>query len=185
MKIFAFCLLVFALIFAACRPSAAPVAVSNRPVSVNGFPQTNLPLPPLKNVENMGWQISGGNRQTLNELKGKVVILDFWATYCPPCLEEIPHLAALQNKYADLQVVGLNVGGDEDKPKIPEFVEKLKINYTLGSPEDGLTQTLLGDDYAIPQTFVFDKNGNLVKKIVGFDAQIKIELDEAIEQALN
>ena len=184
MKIFAFCLLPFALFFAACRPSAAPVSVSNRPVSVNGVSQTNLPLPPLKNIENLGWQVSGGNRQILNDLRGKVVILDFWATYCPPCLEEIPHLAELQNRYSNLQVVGLHVGGDEDLRQVPAFAEKLKINYTLGFPETSLTQSLLGDDYAIPQTFVFDKNGKLVKKIVGFDARLKSELDDAVRQAL-
>ncbi|MGI8468720.1 MAG: TlpA family protein disulfide reductase [Pyrinomonadaceae bacterium] len=176
--------MLFALIFAACRPSAAPVSVSNRPISVNGVPQTNLPLPPMKNVENLSWQISGGNRQTLNDLKGKVVILDFWATYCPPCLEEIPHLAGLKNKYADLQIIGLHIGGDEDKPKIPAFVEKLKMNYPLGFPQDELTDVLFGGDDRIPQTFVFDKNGKLVKKFVGFDAQIKSELDAAVEQAL-
>lgn len=185
MKFFAFCLLFFVFACAACRPSAAPVSVSDRPVSVNGIPQTNLPMPPLENIENLGWQTSAGNRQTLRQLKGKVVVLDFWATYCPPCLEEIPHLVTLQNKYADdLTVVGLHVGGDEDRPKIPAFVEKLKINYTLANPEDGLTQSLLGNDYAIPQTFVFDRNGRLIKKTVGFDAQIKAELDAAIEQAL-
>ena len=184
MRFFAFCLLLFAFIFAACRPSAAPVSVSNRPVSINDIPQTNLPLPPVKNIENLGWQLASGNRQTLGELKGKVVILDFWATYCPPCLEEIPHLAALQNKYQDLQIIGLNIGGDEDKPKIPAFVEKLKMNYPLGYPQDELTDFLFGGDDRIPQTFVFDKNGRLVKKFVGFDAQTKSELDAAVRQAL-
>ena len=182
--VFAFCLLPSAFFLAACRPSAAPVSVSNRPVSINDIPQTNLPLPPSKNIENLGWQLASGNRQTLGELKGKVVILDFWATYCPPCLEEIPHLAKLQNKHQDLQVIGLNIGGDEDKPKIPAFVEKLKMNYPLGYPQDELTDFLFGGDDRIPQTFVFDKNGRLVKKLVGFDAPTKSELDAAVRQAL-
>ncbi|MGI9035107.1 MAG: TlpA family protein disulfide reductase [Pyrinomonadaceae bacterium] len=175
----------FAFLLAACRPSAAPVTISNRPISINDVPQTNLPMAPSENIENLGWQLSSGNRQTLGELKGKVVILDFWATYCPPCLEEIPHLAELQNKYADLQIVGLHVGGDEDKPKVPAFVAKLKMNYPLGYPQDELIDFLFNGDDRIPQTFVFDKNGNLVKKFVGFDAQIKSALDEAVRQTLN
>lgn len=183
MKFFAFCLLTFAFVCAACRPSAAPISVSNRPVSVNDIP-TNLPLPPTTNIESMSWQIDGGNRQTIKDLRGKVVVLDFWATYCPPCLEEIPHLVELQNKHQDLQVVGLHAGGDDDRPNVPLFVAKLKMNYPLGYPQDELTDLLFNGDDRIPQTFVFDKNGKLVKKIVGFDARIKTELDEAVEQAL-
>lgn len=183
-KIFAFCFLSSAFFSAACRPSAAPVSVSEKPVSVNDVPQTNLPLPPSKNVENLSWQLASGNRQTLNDLRGKVVVLDFWATYCPPCIEEIPHLSELQNKNQNLQIVGLNVGGDEDQPKIPAFVEKLKMTYPLGYPQDELTNILFGGDDRIPQTFVFDKNGKLIKKFVGFDAEIKTQLDAAVAQAL-
>ena len=171
------------LIVAGCRPAAAPVSVSNKPVSINNIPQTNLPLPPSKNIGNLGWTLFDEKPQTLGDYKGKIVVLDFWATYCPPCLEEIPHLNELQNKYADLKIVGLHVGGDEDKPKIPAFVEKLKINYALAYPQDELTAILLGDDNRIPQTVVFDRNGNPINRFVGFDEIIKAELDEAIEQA--
>lgn len=186
MRVFAFCLLPFAFLFSACRPSAAPVSVSNQPISINGVPQTNLPMPPLKNVENLGWQTFEGKQIKLGEMKGKVTVLDFWATYCPPCLEEIPHLVSLQEQYRarDLEVVGLHVGGEEDRPKVPEFVGKLKMNYTLATPEDDLTNALFGGNSAIPQTFVFGRDGKLIKKIVGFDAQKKAELDAAIEQAI-
>ncbi|HLM62347.1 MAG TPA: TlpA disulfide reductase family protein, partial [Pyrinomonadaceae bacterium] len=120
------------------------------------------------------------------DYKGKVVVLDFWATYCPPCLEEIPHLNDLKNKYGDdLQIVGLHVGGEEDQPQIPKFVEKLKINYTLAYPDDELSAMLMGTNSAIPQTFIFNRAGKLTKKIIGFDNIIKAELDEAIEQAIN
>lgn len=186
MRVFAFFLLPFALFVAACRPSAAPVSVSNRPVSVNGVPQTNLPLPPMKNVEELGWETFDNKQVKLGEMKGKVTVLDLWATYCPPCLEEIPHLVSLQEKYKaqGFEVVGLHVGGAEDRPKVPEFVEKLKMNYTLAYPEDDLTSTLSGGDSRIPQTFVFGRDGKLIRKIVGFDKEKKAELDAAIEQAI-
>jgi thiol-disulfide isomerase/thioredoxin len=192
MKYFNFSLLIFVLLlFSACRPAAAPVSISNKPVSINDVPQTNVPMPPLKNVENLGWQnfdginLTPGQIQTLGELKGKVVVLDFWATYCPPCLEEIPHLVALQKQHKDLQIVGLHVGGEEDLPKVPEFVEKLKINYTLAFPDDALSSALLGGESAIPQTFVFNREGKLVEKFVGFDAAVKNGLDMAILESLN
>jgi thiol-disulfide isomerase/thioredoxin len=186
MKHFYFLLFTFYFLLAlACRPAAAPVSVSNKPISINNIPQTNLPLPPSKKVENLGWTLFDGNAQTLGEYKGKVVVLDFWATYCPPCLEEIPHLVELQNKYSDLRVVGLHVGGEEDKQAVPAFVEKLKINYVLAYPEDELTNFLLGNDDSIPQTFVFDRDGKLVERFVGYDLKVKTDLDKAIAQALN
>ena len=188
MKRFTFYLLPFTictLLFAGCKPAAAPVSISNKPVSINDIP-TNVPMPPTKNVENMGWTKTDGAYETLGAMKGKVIVLDFWATYCPPCLEEIPHLVELQNKHGaqGLQVIGLHTGGVEDRPKVPAFVDKLKMNYVLAYPEDALADTLLQNDDRIPQTFVFDRNGKLVKGFVGFDAEIKKELDEAIQQAL-
>ena len=141
-------------------------------------------MPPPANIETLGWQTFEGSAQTLGNLKGKVVILDFWATYCPPCLEEIPHLVELQKNHQDLQIVGLHVGGEEDKPKIPQFVEKLKINYQLAFPQDALTDALLGNDNAIPQTLIFDRDGKLFKKFVGFDEIVKLQLDQAVQDAL-
>ena len=172
------------LVFQACRPAAAPVAVGNKPISVNGVPAKDADAQPLKPVGEMSWTGFEGNVQKVKDLNGKVVILDFWATYCKPCLEEIPHLVELQNKYADLKVVGLHVGGEEDVPKVPAFVERLKINYVLAYPDNELSNVLLGNDNSIPQTIIFDRRGNPVKRFVGFDEIIQAELDEAIEQAM-
>ena len=186
MRVSAFCLLLSAFCLLPACNSAAPVSISNQPVSINNIPQTNLPLPLLKNAENLGWKTFAGENVKLADLKGKVVVLDFWATFCPPCLEEIPHLNELQNKYGEnLQVVGLHIGGAEDEARVPEFVRKLKITYSLAYPQDELTNALLGADNSIPQTFVFDKSGKLVKKLVGFDNFVKADLDEAVEQSAN
>ena len=187
MKVFYFSLLPCALcLFISCRPAAAPVSISNKPVSINNIPQTNLPLPPMKNVENLGWTLFDSRAAKLSDYRGKVVVLDFWATYCPPCLEEIPHLNDLKNKYgADLQIVGLHIGGDEDKARVPEFVERLRIQYDLAYPQEELSSILMGTESAIPQTFVFNRAGKLTRKIIGFDNFIKADLDAAIEQAIN
>lgn len=187
MKLLYFFLLIFCFLLSlACRPAAAPVSISNRPVSINDVPQTNVPMPPPKNIEKLGWRdMNNQTRQTLGDLKGKVVVLDFWATYCPPCLEGIPHLVELQKNHQDLQIVGLHVGGEEDAPKVPAFAEKLKINYTLAYPDDALSAALLGGDSAIPQTFVFDREGKFVEKFTGFDSNIKNALDMAILESLN
>lgn len=187
MKPLTFLLFIFYfLLAAACRPAAAPVTVGNKPISINDIPLKDAQARPLKPVPEMSWTGFEGNINKLKDFRGKVVILDFWATYCPPCIEEIPHLKALQAKYGpdDLLVVGLHVGGDEDKPKVPEFVERLQITYPLAYPEDALTSFIFGAETAIPQTAIFDRKGRLAKKIVGFNAQIKVELDEAVETAV-
>jgi thiol-disulfide isomerase/thioredoxin len=191
-KIFAFCLLPFAL-FLGCRPAAAPVSISNKPISSNRIQRADVPAPPSKPLGEMMWTNFDGktNLDTIignvKDLKGKVVVLDFWATYCPPCLEEIPHLNALQTKYGaeNLQVVGLHVGGDEDRPRVPAFAEKLKINYALATPEDALVGFAFAETDIIPQTLVLDRSGNLAKKFVGFDANVQKDLDKAVESAIN
>ena len=183
MRILIFCLAVSWLM--ACN-AAAPVSISDKPVSINNVPQTNLPLPPLKNAGALGWKSFAGADVKLADLKGKVVVLDFWATYCPPCREEIPHLNDLQNKYgANLQIVGLHIGGTEDEAKIPEFVRQVNIKYALAYPQSETADALLGADDSIPQTFVFDKTGKLTKKFVGFDNFVKADLEDAVEQAIN
>ncbi|MDM7922198.1 MAG: TlpA disulfide reductase family protein [Pyrinomonadaceae bacterium] len=169
----------------ACRPAAAPVTVGDKPISINDVPLKDAPRQPLKPLAEMNWTTFDGNVQKLKDYSGKVVLLDFWATYCPPCIEEIPHLLELQAKYPnDLQVIGLHVGGAEDRPKVPEFVERLKMTYPLATPEDELTRFVFGEETAIPQTAIFDRQGKFVKKIVGFDQKIKVELDKAIEETL-
>ncbi|HLA95843.1 MAG TPA: TlpA disulfide reductase family protein [Pyrinomonadaceae bacterium] len=168
----------------ACN-SVAPVSVGNKPVSINDMPLKDAPTRPLKPVAEMNWVVFDGTVQKLKDFQGKVVILDFWATYCPPCIEEIPHLNELKKQYGDdLILIGLHVGGEEDRPKVPEFVAKLKIDYPLATPEDALTSFIFGQESAIPQTAIFDRNGKLAKKIVGFNDAIKKELDEAVATAI-
>jgi hypothetical protein len=92
----------------------------------------------------------------------------------------------LQNQYGtdNLVVVGLHVGGEDDRPKVPEFVRRLSITYELAEPEPALTSYIFGGQNAIPQTAVFDRNGNLVRKIIGFSDAIKVQLDDAVKQAV-
>ena len=184
MRVFVVGLGLLCVVLSGCG-AAPPVAVGNKPVSINDQPMKDAPSRPLKPVAEMNWTTFDGTVQKLKDYPGKVVILDFWATYCPPCIEEIPHLMELKQRHGDdLVLIGLHVGGEEDRPKVPEFVEKLKINYPLATPEDALTSYIFGQESAIPQTAIFDRSGKLAKKIVGFSPEIKIELDRTIEQTI-
>ena len=184
-----FLLLLLALSFslAGCRPAAAPVSVSEKPVSINDRRTTNVPLPPSKPFAEMSWTNADEKVQKMSDLTGKAVILDFWATYCEPCKREIPHLNSLIAKYGkdNLHIVGLNVGGEEDRPKIPAFIASTKIDYEIAFPEDALTSFIFSERSDIPQTAIFDRKGNLIRKIIGFNDQIQKELDAAVEQALS
>lgn len=193
MKTLAFFLFPFAFcLFSACRPAAPPVSIANKPISINDIPQKGVPLPPSKPVGEMSWTIfdgktnADGGEQKLKDLTGKVVVLDFWATYCPPCIEEIPHLRELQAKYGteNLAVVGLHVGGEDDRPQVPRFVERLSIDYVLATPEDALIAFIFGGRDDIPQTAVFDRSGKLVDKFIGYDETVKSRLEETIASAV-
>ncbi len=150
-------------------------------------------MPPTKPLGEMTWTNfdgktnSDGDTVKLRDLQGKVVVLDFWATYCPPCIEEIPHLNALQKKYGaeNLEIIGLHVGGEEDRPRIPAFLEKVPTDYSLATPENSLISFVFRDKTNIPQTLILNRNGNLLERFVGFDANIQKDLDRVIEQAVN
>lgn len=171
---------------AACQRAAAPLVVGNRPVSINDVPANGVQLLPLKAVREMSWTSTEGNVQKINGLRRKVVIPDFWATYCPPCIKAIPHLMQIQAKYGaeNVQVVGLHVGGQEDLAKVPEFAQRLKITYPLAVSEEALTQYIFGRETAVPQTAIFDRNGRLVKKVVGSNPEIQKELDAAVDEVV-
>ena len=134
----------------------------------------------------MSWTDSDSRVQKLSDLAGKAVILDFWATYCGPCKEEIPHLNSLLAKYGseNLRIVGLNVGGEEDRGEIPKFIQTTKIEYPIAAPEDELSRFIFAQNDAIPQTAVFDRKGTMITKIIGFSPSIQKELDAAVEKAL-
>jgi thiol-disulfide isomerase/thioredoxin len=159
---------------------------TNAPI-ISGQPQTALPMPPLngKSINNLGWQLANGTHSAFSELNGKVVVLDFYATWCEPCRRSIPHLVDLQKRYTDdVRVVGLNVGGPDDVSQVPDFAREFQIQYQLGVPDDDLVSLLLSNSDAIPQTFIFDRNGKLVRNFVGFGDDTGAEIDQAVAGAI-
>ena len=108
----------------------------------------------------------GGKPLALAELRGKVVLLNFWATWCGPCREEIPSLIALQKRYQDkLQIIGM-LTDDDDDAALHKLIEAEGINYpvALATPE---LRVQFGGIPALPTLFVINTEGRVVQKHVG------------------
>ena len=125
-----------------------------------------------------------GVEQSLSSLKGRIVILNFWATYCIPCRKEMPDLAAIQNDYAALgvQVIGASADDAADSTKVLQFVKETKINFPvwLGATTADMMRFGLGS--ALPGTVVIGKDGRVTKVISGVVNQA--DLKKQIESML-
>ena len=120
-----------------------------------------------------------GKEWTLSQLRGKVVLVNFWATWCPPCRKEMPDLDALYRQFGDKGLVVLAVS-DEDSAKVKPFLAEHKYSYPmLLDPGDKATKLMAVD--GIPKSFVYDRNGKLVAQAM--DMRTRGQLLEMLAQA--
>ncbi len=117
--------------------------------------------------------------------KGKVILVNLWATWCGPCRAEMPHLVEFQNTYGDkgFEIIGLDID-PEPVEEIKEFAEEMKLNYQLGWAE----KELVGEFYrisqanAIPQSFIIDRDGHLRGVFVGGSKKVITQMKDTIEK---
>ncbi len=172
-----------------CSRKDSTASLEPTPV-LSGQPNTTYPMPPWKADAigaNMGWTLPGAKHSTIQDFQGRVLVLDFYATWCAPCRNSIPQLKEIQSRFGPqgLQVIGLNVGGADDRVKVGEFASELKIQYPLAFPDKSLSDIVLSDNDSIPQTLVFDRQGQLVKRFIGFDESTGLQLEQAVRSALS
>lgn len=111
--------------------------------------------------------LSDGSSLKLSDLKGKVVLLNFWATWCPPCREEIPSMMKLNSIMAGKQFQMVAVSVDEGgKPAIDSFFKETGFSLPTYLDESGASVKSYGTT-GVPESFIIDKQGILVKKVIG------------------
>jgi cytochrome c biogenesis protein CcmG/thiol:disulfide interchange protein DsbE len=108
-----------------------------------------------------------GRRLTLEDYKGKVLLINFWATWCPPCLSEIPDLVKWQRKYRaqGLRIVGITYP-PQSKSEVRRFIKKLRVNYRIAMGTES-TKAMFTNREVLPLTVVIDREGKVREVIVG------------------
>jgi cytochrome c biogenesis protein CcmG/thiol:disulfide interchange protein DsbE len=106
------------------------------------------------------------HKVALHDLKGKVVVLNFWATWCPPCVEEMPSLAAMQARMKDKGIEVLAISTDVDRNAYERFLKDHKVDLLTVRDPDQKTSSQYGT-FKYPETYIIDRRGIVRRKFIG------------------
>lgn len=176
-------LLVSALCLAGCSSENSSKSRATKPAEQLD-PQSAVLYPAQKKAEakNFTVELISGEEFQLSNHKGDVVLLNIWATWCAPCVEEIPHFVDLYSTYRDkgLEILGVSVDKQGPGVVVP-FIKKHEVNYPVVI-DDGTIMDKYGPTMGIPTTYVIGKEGDLRYFAVG--ALTKKELEPRIQKLL-
>lgn len=129
-----------------------------------------------------------GVPQDLKTYNGRFVVVNFWATWCVPCKEEMPDLSAIQNEYAPLgvQVIGATADTEKDKAKVLKFVREVKVNFPVWMNVTNAQMEDFGVGKVLPATVIVNREGKIVWRKVGkIDAvELRKELDKLLDEKI-
>src|SRR5262245_30248038 len=190
-------LLTGVMLTAACDSAAPPRAIGDSANSASAQRgQKPVPAPDQQAIESASnvpiTKLDGGAFK-LSDFRGKVLVVDFWATFCPPCVRQVPRLAELSKKHRDrgLEVIGLTSDPETDRQKVKEFLKKSGADYTVGYDNQWLSSAFLKgteDETGppIPQIFVISRDGRVVDHFIGEDPQRGIQdVEQSVIQQLS
>ncbi len=184
-------LLLGALIVSGCSSGAASSSTGASPVATltSGDP-TSTPKPTAAakgNAPDFTLPTLDGANMSLSEHMGKVVLVDFWSTTCNPCLEEMPHLVEMYEKYKAKGFIILAVSGDgpETRSAVSTVVHQKKMSFPVLMDEETTVIARYNPKKDMPFWVLIDKSGNIVKKKNGYDPGDEVKLAADIEALLN
>ena len=156
----------------------APTSVTDAPLAWTDLPP-EVALAPLKDANGASFKLA--------DFFGKVVVVNFWATWCGPCRREIPELIKLHKEFQShgVEMIGLT---SEDPgasaEKVRKFIQDFQIDYRIGWATDQVSAPLMQGHTAIPQIFIISPDARILKRFVGFSPAYMSELKQALEDAL-
>ena len=125
-----------------------------------------------------------GKRVTLSSLRGKVVLVSFWATWCPPCRQEMAHMQeGVIDRFAGSDLVVLPISRGEKRETVEKFIEKMGYGFPVGLDIDQSIYSKYASNY-VPRSVVINREGEVVYVAVGYDEQIAQEIGVAITESL-
>jgi thiol-disulfide isomerase/thioredoxin len=188
---------VFSIIFSGLTACTNTANTQKGPIIEGADMNVNSAAPEMKGenyppasaamMQNQIKDLEGGT-YTLQDKKGKVVLINLWATWCQPCRHEMPALVEMQDKYRDknFEVLGLNVD-DEEVDKIQSFAQEMKLNYPLGYADTKMVSEFikLSRQSGIPQSVLIDREGRVTGVFFGVSARAINNMKEAVEKVVN
>jgi thiol-disulfide isomerase/thioredoxin len=162
-------------------------AKSNTNGTTSESKKVDYPSPPAAMAQ-ADIKMLDGSTFKLADKKGKVVLVNMWATWCGPCRAEMPALVEMQEKYKDknFEIIGLDV--DEESPgQIKEFAADMKLNYQLGWADEVLYGEFskITKMNGIPQSILFNRDGNITGVFTGGSARVVKSMKETVEKIVN
>jgi thiol-disulfide isomerase/thioredoxin len=176
-KTLAFLSILSILVFTGCDSKTEDGSSNKTDVKEVVVKKTNFIL---KTTDNLDLNIKvDGDKIIFKDYPEKLVLLNFFATWCPPCKAEIPNLIELQNKYAnDFKVVSVLLEEGKSNEDIKDFINKYKINYQVTNGKQNFQfSTALGGIKSIPTMFLIDKNSDVFQKYIGIVPVEMMEID--------
>jgi len=138
----------------------------------------------LKNLDNQAISLSQVQTNPANKSQNRVVLVQFWATWCPYCVEETPHIQALQDKYAKQGFTAVGLSEDSGSSEVKNFLKTHKLTYPILMDDGGSVLKSWSIERGIPQTFLIDRKGVVRYHNVGFDPTMVSTLEKQVKNLL-
>ena len=137
-------------------------------------------------VPDFSLQTLNGDRLSLSDLEGKIVVISFWATWCVPCLEELPHVEGFKREFGDqgVEVIAITTDGPETMSQVRSVVRRNRWTMNILLDQDSAVSALLNPRNATPYTMIVDRQGRLAYEHEGYTGGDEVEYREQLERIL-